>query len=129
MLRCPRCDHANKKTNTFEKRWRGFSYALEVLTLSFPRPENSKPYKVTLSLETGLKPYMRDASEKKTQYRLVTVTKKLDYRGDFMTFVHSEDGKWWACHDGKFRPVPIDNWQGDVKNGDAIMAMYERLDG
>jgi hypothetical protein len=57
------------------------------------------------------------------------MTKKLPYGGNFMTFVHSEDGKWWACHDGKVRPVLIDNWQGDVKNGDTIMAMYKRLDG
>jgi hypothetical protein len=129
MLRYPRCNHAYKTTTSLQKHWLGFAYAPEVLTLGFDRRPNDKKYKLTLPLETNLKPYIRDSGAYRTGYRLVTVIKKLTYGGSYISFVHTEDGKWWRCMEDTVKEVPIEYWQGDVKNGETVMALYERLDG
>jgi hypothetical protein len=120
-----RCNHANKTTNDLQKHWRGFAYSPEVLTLDFDR-SSSKKYKLTLPLEMDFEAYVRAPCEK-TRYRLVTEIKKLPVSGDYASFVHTEDGKWWRCMDN-VKEVPIGQWQGDVKHGETVMAMYERLD-
>jgi hypothetical protein len=128
MLRCPRCNHAYKMTTSLQKHWLGFAYASEVLTLSFDRRAEKK-YKLTLPLEADLKPYIRDSGAEKTGYWLVTVVKKLMYCGSYIRFVHTEDGKCWRCMEDTVKEVPIENWQGVGKNGETVLAMYERLDG
>jgi hypothetical protein len=48
--------------------------------------------------------------------------------GDYVAFVHTKDGQWWRCMED-VKQVPVEDWQGDVKNGETVMGIHERLDG
>jgi hypothetical protein len=67
------------------------------------------------------------AEGENTQYRLVTVVKRLK-SGIFAAFVHAEDGKWYRCINDSVRECAIEDWQGDEKNGVVLMAIYEKLE-
>jgi hypothetical protein len=70
--------------------------------------------------------YVR-ASGEKTKYRLVTVIKKLK-SGDYAALVHTEDGKWYRCINEVVKECKIEGWQGNERNGETVLAMYEQLE-
>jgi hypothetical protein len=70
--------------------------------------------------------YVRALGEK-TKYRLVTVIKKLK-SGDYAALVHAEDGKWYRCINEVVKECKIEGWQGNERNGETVLAMYEQLE-
>jgi hypothetical protein len=120
------CKHCESQDAIAKKTWIGWSYAPANIILTFDRSPDSKQYKLTLPLECDINRYVC-ASGEKTKYRLVTVIKKLK-SGDYAAFVHAEDGKWYRCTNEVVKECKIEDWQGDERNGETVLAMYEQLE-
>ncbi|KAF2643255.1 hypothetical protein P280DRAFT_515680 [Massarina eburnea CBS 473.64] len=118
---CPQ-HAASKRSHNKRKSWHGLAYAPEVLIFDF---DQVKRFKVSLPSEHDFRDIVL-ASSQKTKYRLVTVIKKTK-SGDYLAYVHAEDGKWWRCAGERVRLAGIDEWQVD-KGGDTVMAFYEQLE-
>jgi hypothetical protein len=120
------CKHCESKDAIAKKTWIGWSYAPAYITLAFDRAADSKQYKLTLPLEPDFNRYVR-ASGEKTKYRLVTVINKLK-SGHYAAFAHAENGKWYRCINEVVKECKIEDWQGDERNGETVLAMYEQLE-
>jgi hypothetical protein len=48
--------------------------------------------------------------------------------GDYATFVHAENGKWYRCINEVVKECNIEDWQGDERNGETVLAMCEQLE-
>ncbi|KAF2032281.1 hypothetical protein EK21DRAFT_110226 [Setomelanomma holmii] len=118
---CKKCRDRN--TSNSKRTWVGYAYAPNILTFSFPWPAEKKIY-ISLPLEHDFSAYVRASSEK-SAYRLVSMVKKLR-SGEYACFVHGEDGKWWKCIVEQVRECEIKDWQGDERNGETVLAMYEK---
>lgn len=121
---CKNCKGRN--FSKLKKTWEGYSYAPENLSFSFERGHDTK-YKLTLPIEHDFKTYIHGAKEE-VKYRLVTVMKKLEKTGMYAAFVHAEDGRWWRCINDEVKKCEIEDWQADGRNGETVLAMYEKLE-
>jgi hypothetical protein len=43
-------------------------------------------------------------------------------------FIHAEDGKWYRCVNSMVRECKIQDGQGDERDGEAALGMYEKME-
>jgi hypothetical protein len=48
--------------------------------------------------------------------------------GIHAAFIHAEDGKWCRYVNSMVRECKIEDGQGDERNGEAALGMYEKME-